>query len=116
MPVTKSANSLEKIKSSYSGNLKDEKDNIIFETLSIGADILTNHSTFYSKPFNNSKNIRTFIENSINQICEKDRQSVIDSMASGMSKEEATAKFITDEYFEKWYENFYSKVLELFNE
>ena len=34
-----------------------------------------------------------------------DREEVISRLASGMSLEEAVAEFVSDEYFDSWYED-----------
>ena len=105
LPVMKEANSIEKL------------DQVITEQgLSVAPktyDCLTTifkemeHMTLYAnKSFKNGSAARRVLEYNLADQAAADRESVEAALAQGKSLEEASAAYVTEEAFEKWYTSF----------
>ena len=52
-----------------------------------------------------SSTARTTLQNAMTDAAEADRAVVRERLAAGQTTEEAEAEFLTDEYFDQWYES-----------
>lgn len=100
MPVTKTANNLEKIEESVS--LSEEDDT--FSVVKAAVDTV-NHNTLYTtKAFENGTSVRNILEYSMSDKAKEDRAIVEKRLNSGQSLEIASNEFTSDAYFEQWYQ------------
>ena len=64
-----------------------------------------NNNELYTTPaFEGGQDARSVLEYAMSDIAEADRQTVQERINEGQSMEEAVADFISDEYFDNWYE------------
>lgn len=50
------------------------------------------------------------MQEAFGDIAQQDRETVEERISQGQSAEEAEAEFLTDEYFEQWYQNVLSEL------
>ena len=98
MPVTKSANSMDAIRS-YKPDLAPMMDRI----LSTAVDTVNENTLYTPKAFANGTAARAILETSMSDLAADDRAVVAERLAAGQSLEEAAAEFLSDDYFESWY-------------
>lgn len=102
-PVKTASNTPELIKTALnSGNISDKQNNIL-DSLLVSSDIFNSWKTYSCKPFDGSKDVRSYLENSFDEICKNDRKAVIEKINSGISHNAAVSTFSTDEYFDAWF-------------
>ncbi len=69
------------------------------------ATIETVKSPLYSmRPFDGSSEVRNILDTSMQDLAKKDRAAVQASLAAGMAEKDATAPYLTDAYFDAWYQ------------
>ena len=91
LPVTHAANDMDAIHSSglaLTGNM----ENVLMEL-------------YTTKAFEGGTDARSKLNYSMSDIATADRATVEERLAAGESAEEAEAEFLTDEYFEAWYQS-----------
>lgn len=98
MPVTKSANNIEKI----TDNVKIS-DNVK-RTLEYSLEMVHDNTMYTTKPFKNGSKARDILAYSIQDRANEDRETVEQRLAKGLDAEEAAAEFCTEEYFNGWYQ------------
>lgn len=109
-PVTRAANEQNKIKDSFdSANITQKQQNQL-NALLISSDLFLNDKTYTSKPFETSRNVRDILGEELENAAVRDRAEVLARIAAGMTRQEAVADFVTDEYFDKWFEGLYQKI------
>lgn len=98
LPVTKSANNIETIEASMAAGQTVTKS--IIET----AINTVNHCELYTpKAFPNGTDARSILEYSMFDLAKADRETVLAGLSAGMSLEDATADFLSEDYFMQWY-------------
>ncbi len=102
-PVKVEANDVEKIKANFAEKEDTVKNKNIMESLIISSEIFENQETFNSRSFDGIKEIRDLLGNTLSDTASADRAKVVEAIASGTSRSDATAPFMTDEYFDSWY-------------
>lgn len=107
LPVKKAANDMFLIEGAggfeeLSASLKD--------ALSVSVDVVNEYDLYFEKAFSGSSDAREVIEYSLSDRAKADREQVLALMEGGMSVEDATAQFATDENFQSWYEELISTV------
>lgn len=105
LPVTNEANSIDKIKS-----VDKDINSSMEEILSKSVDEINNNDLYYMHAFENGNDARTTLQNSFGDIAQQDRATVEERIADGQSAEDAEAEFLSDEYFDSWYENILSEL------
>ncbi|MDD2979751.1 MAG: extracellular solute-binding protein [Hespellia sp.] len=110
--VTTAANDPEKIKESMASAADSEKEQNILDALLISADIYRDGQTYMNRPFEGSKSVRSILEHVMEDTAVKDRAAVADAISQGMSREEATAPYAADAYFESWFDAMCTSVKE----
>lgn len=99
LPVTREANNAEKIRS----EMGDETQNISVLTAAVDT---VNHNRHYTMPaFENGTDARNVLQYTMSDRASADRQVVLERMRNGMSLEEATESFVSDDWFENWYQS-----------
>ena len=99
LPVTKTANDLDKMKQYLSG---EEESTLAIEEAALDT---VNHNTLYTtKAFQNGTSARHILEHSMTDKATADRKTVEERLSAGQTLDEATAEFISDDCFESWYQ------------
>lgn len=100
LPVTHAANDMDAIHSSglaLTGNM----ENVLMEAV----DAVNTNELYTTKAFEGGTDARSKLNYSMSDIATADRATVEERLAAGESAEEAEAGFLTDEYFEAWYQS-----------
>ena len=105
LPVTKEANNIEKIKS-VDSDISSSMEEILTES---EAEINDNN-LYYMHAVEHGNDARTVLQKAFGDTAQQDRNTVDERIAQGESAEEAEAEFLSDEYFEQWYQNVLSKL------
>ena len=105
LPVTNDANSIDKIKS-VDSDISSSMEEILTKSV---AEINDNN-LYYMHAFENGNDARTALQEAFGDTAQQDWNTVDERIAQGESAEEAEAEFLSDEYFEQWYQNVLSKL------
>lgn len=100
LPVTHAADDVTAIENSgldLTDSMKDVLANAI--------DAVENHELYTPKPFEGGTDARKVLEYSMSDLASADRAAVEEQIAAGVSAAEAEALYLTDEYFENWYQS-----------
>lgn len=101
-PVTVAANSPEQL--SAVADTTTVKHQNILAALTVSSDIFTNHETYVSRPFVGSKEVRAYLETALTDIAAADREAIEHMLGNGVARELAVSRYVTDEYFDSWFE------------
>lgn len=99
LPVTKTANNVEKIIEEAKTS-QEKTINII----SVAVNTVNNNKLYTPKAFENGTKVRNVLEYAMTDLAVADRSAVKEKISSGMPKEEAVSVYVSDEYFDEWYE------------
>lgn len=105
LPVTHAADDVTAIENSgldLTDSMKDVLANAI--------DAVENHELYTPKPFAGGTDARKVLEYSMSDLASADRAAVEEQIAAGVSAAEAEALYLTDEYFENWYQSLCTKL------
>lgn len=105
LPVTHAADDVTAIENSgldLTDSMKDVLANAI--------DAVENHELYTPKPFASGTDARKVLEYSLSDLASADRAAVEEQLAAGVSAAEAEALYLTDEYFENWYQSLCTKL------
>lgn len=100
LPVTHAANDMDAIHSSgltLTGNM----ENILTEAV----DAVNTNELYTTKAFEGGTGARSKLTYSMSDLATADRATVEERLAAGESAADAEAEFLTDEYFEAWYQS-----------
>ena len=100
LPVTHAANDMDAIHSSglaLTGNM----ENVLTEAV----EAVNTNEMYTTKAFEGGTDARSKLSYSMIDLATADRATVEERLAAGESVEEAEAGFLTDEYFEAWYQS-----------
>lgn len=100
LPVTHAANDMDAIHSSglaLTGNM----ENVLTEAV----EAVNTNEMYTTKAFEGGTDARSKLGYSMIDLATADRATVEERLAAGESAEEAEAGFLTDEYFEAWYQS-----------
>ena len=100
LPVTHAANDMDAIHSSglaLTGNM----ENVLTEAV----EAVNTNELYTTKAFEGGTDARSKLNYSMSDLATADRATVEERLAAGESAEEAEAEFLTDEYFEAWYQS-----------
>ena len=73
--------------------------------LTVGVDTVNNSTLYTTKAFKGGLGARNVLQYSMSDLATADRAVVEERMAGGETLEAATADFLTDEYFQSWYQD-----------
>lgn len=107
LPVTQQANSMEAI---HASGLKLEDG--IEQALTEAVESVQENRMYTTKAFKNGSKARNILDYDLSDLAAADRQTVEQRMERGQSAEQAQAEFLTDEYFEQWYQQLCDKLNE----
>ncbi|MDY3618375.1 extracellular solute-binding protein [Agathobaculum sp.] len=99
MPVQKAANDIDFIRENTQAD-KEEIEQIV----SVAIDTVNNNQLYTTKAFANGTEARNVLEYAMFDLAKADRAQVLAEIAKGVSPEEAAAPYLTDEYFDAWYQ------------
>lgn len=99
LPVTHAAAKLDIIQASGL-----ELTDSITRTLELSLDAVGNDAVYTTHAFPNGSTARNKLQYAMSDTAEADRATVVERIAAGQTPEEAEAEFLTDEYFEQWFE------------
>jgi len=74
------------------------------ETLSVAIDTVNGNDMYTTRAFETGTEARAILEDAMSNRAIADREIVLQRMAEGMSLEEATTDFCSDDSFKAWYE------------
>lgn len=110
LPVTNEANNIDKIKS-VDSDISSSMEEILTESV----EEITSNKLYYMQAFKNGNDARTSIQAAFEDTAQQDRATVEERLAEGQSAEEAEADFLSDDYFESWYQTVLSELQEYEN-
>lgn len=100
LPVTKEANNMDTIRKS-TASLSASMDSI----LTVAVDSVNSNQMYTTKAFNRGNDARQILSYGLSDLAAADRQTVEERLSGGQSLEDAAAEFLTDDYFEAWYQD-----------
>ena len=105
LPVTRKATDMVGIRKGGT-ELSASMDAVLTEAVKT-----VNNNELYTTPaFEGGQEARSVLEYAMSDIADADRQTVQERINEGQSMEEAVADFISDEYFDNWYEETLTKL------
>ena len=109
-PVTLGANTEEAITSAFSGDVSTPKGQNVLKSLVIGAETFSECKAYSTKPFEGSKDVRYLLGDLLQNTAADDRAAIVAAIASGKTQEEATAEFMSDAYFDAFFDRLTTEV------
>ena len=105
LPVTRKANDMQEILAS--GLTLDDN---MQQTLAVAVDTVNGDRLYTPHAFAGGSSARKVLEYGLSDLAAADRETVVQRIAEGRSAAEAEAEFLTDEYFEAWYQDICAKL------
>lgn len=99
LPVTTAANDMDAIRASGL-----ELTDTMEQVLSGAVDTVRKNELYTPTAFAGGNAVRKVLEYSMGDQASADRDTVLERIAAGQSAEAAMAEFLTDDYFETWYQ------------
>ena len=100
LPVTTAANDMEAIKASGL-ELSEKMENILTNAV----QSIKNNTLYTTSAFAGANDARNVLEYSLSDLATADRETVVERMAAGQPAADAEAEFLTDAYFDAWYQD-----------
>ena len=100
LPVTRKANDMQEILAS--GLTLDDN---MQQTLAVAVDTVNGNRLYTPHAFAGGNSARKVLEYSMSDLASADRAAVEEQLAAGVSAAEAEARYLTNEYFENWYQS-----------
>ena len=100
LPVTHAAASPDAIQASGL-----ELTDTITQVLDLSLDAVEHDALYTTHAFPEGSTARFTLQNAMTDAAEADRAIVKERLAAGQTPEEAESEFLTDEYFDQWYES-----------
>ncbi|MBU5482244.1 extracellular solute-binding protein [Blautia sp. MSJ-19] len=105
LPVTKEATDMVEIRKSGT-ELSKSMDDILTKAV----ETINNNELYTTPSFKGAQDSRALLEYEMNDLADADRQTVEERISEGESMEEAVADFVSDDYFDSWYEEILTKL------
>ena len=105
LPVTQDANDMDTIHASglsLSGNME--------QILSGAVQTVKTDRLYTPCAFEGGASARKVLEYGLSDLAAADRETVVERIAAGQSAADAEAEFLTDDYFENWYQDICSQL------
>ncbi len=109
-PVTLAANEPDAVTGAYDGDVSTPKGQNVLNSLLINSEAFQTKTPYATKPFEGSKQLRYLLGDALELTAAADRAAVLEAMAAGASKEEAVAKYVSDEYFDAFFKDLCAQV------
>lgn len=100
MPVTYAANNMDAIEASGLA-LSDS----IRDVLTLSIEAVDNDKLYTTHAFPDAMSARNTLQYAMEDLAAADRATVVERLAAGQTADEAEAEFLTDAYFDSWYES-----------
>ena len=100
LPVTKEASKEETLEKSGVDMTPEVKS-----VLQMAAKTVSENTLYTTPAFSEAKDARKVLEYVMSDLAVADRGTVEQRIAAGQTAEQAEAEFLTDEYFDKWYQD-----------
>lgn len=105
LPVKKDACNFEEIEKVSAESGKELTD-ICKSTLSTAIDEINEYNLYTMPPFKNSTDVRTFLENRIQDTAQEAYAEATEKISSGESRDTVIEEYTNDAAFDKWYDSF----------
>jgi len=105
MPVTKAANNMDAIRAA-----QKDMTPIMEDILTTAVDTVNTNKLYTPKAFRGGTEARSILEYSMTDLAQADRAAVVDRLAQGDTLDAAAAPYLTDEYFDAWYQDTLSRL------
>ena len=105
LPVTYAANDETALRQAIQ-EMEGEMSPLLQKSLTIGIEMTHTYELYTNRPFENGYEARQVAENSMLDLAVQDRRQVVAWMENGMSREDAVARFDTEEHFDEWFQSF----------
>lgn len=105
LPVKKDACNFEEIEKVSAESGKELTD-ICKSTLSTSIDEINEYNLYTMPPFKNSADVRTFLENRIQDTALEAYAEATEKISSGESRDTVIEEYTNDAAFDKWYDSF----------
>lgn len=105
LPVKKDACNFEEIEKVSAESGKELTD-ICKNTLSTAIDEINEYNLYTMPPFKNSADVRTFLENRIQDTAQEAYDEASEKIRSGESRDTVIEEYTNDAAFDKWYDSF----------
>ena len=105
LPVTQKANDMIEIRKSGT-DLSKSMDKVLTKAV----ETVNNNELYTTPAFESGQDARSVLEYSMSDLADADRKAVQERIDAGQTMEEATEEFLTDEYFDRWYEDTLTKL------
>lgn len=99
LPVKKTAYDFETVQSYH-----PDMNATVEKVLRVSIETVNENTMYTAMPFEKGEEARKILEYSLRDFETKDRAIVVESLNNGVSPEQAVEKFVSDEYFELWYQ------------
>ena len=99
LPVKKDANS-KTVMEQYTGQIKST----VRKTIETGIETVNSRELYTTSAFRNGSEARNILTYSLSDLARADREKIETQIQAGMSNEEAITPYLSDEYFETWYD------------
>lgn len=109
-PVTLAANNVTAISEAYDGDTSTAKGQNVLSSLLISSQAFSEHESYAVKPFDGSKEVRYLLGDLFENAAKTDRAAVAEAIKAGKTREEATAPYTTDAYFDAFFNDLCEKV------
>lgn len=105
LPVKRDACNFEEIEKVSAESGKELTD-ICKSTLSTAIDEINEYNLYTMPPFKNSADVRTFLENRIQDTAQEAYAEATEKISSGESRDTVIEEYTNDAAFDKWYDSF----------
>lgn len=109
LPVRKAANDMGQI-DTYLQQNSISLSELEHQTLETAIYQVKNSTLYTSKGFKEGYDARNLLNTSMIDLAIQDCEAIQSAVASGTSREDALAPYLTDEYFQQWYQDLKSKM------
>jgi multiple sugar transport system substrate-binding protein len=104
LPVKKEANTEEAYNDFIQKN-EIEVDSIVNDTFQVALPQIESSTMYNEKGFTNAYDARNVVESTMISLAQQDRSDILTQISKGKTEEEAVAPYLTEEYFQKWYDD-----------
>ena len=106
LPVKKAANDFKLVEKAFENS--DEEHQILLDGLRIAVDTVNNYELYTTKSFSNGNHARRYIEEYMNESCEKDRLVVIERLNKNEELSSIINDYESDGAYQTWFKEFES--------
>lgn len=109
MPVKLESLDLETMKNAIHTEGKDLVPKV-GETMAVAIRQMKEYHLYTPKAFDNGNAARNVLESSMIDAAKEDREQILNSMAQGMTREDALKPYLTEERFDTWFGELYAEL------